>query len=207
MHLAAGERRDLADLLASLTPEQWEHPSLCDGWTVRDVAAHVVSYDELGAFGVARAFLGGGFRPDRINALRLHAYRHYEPDQLVAVLRAHPEPRGLTAGMGGGIGLSDCLIHHQDIRRPLGLPRTVPPDRLAESLGIALRAPVLPARRNARGLRLIATDLDWKFGSGPQICGPGEALLLAITGRPAALNELTGPGTDTLRTRVDGAGS
>ncbi len=65
--LAQQERADLAALLRSLTPEQWDAPSLCAGWRVRDVVAHVVSYEGLSAVALARRFAKGGFWPDRVN--------------------------------------------------------------------------------------------------------------------------------------------
>jgi uncharacterized protein (TIGR03083 family) len=200
--LATEERRDLADLLDSLTPEQWQQPSLCAGWTVRDVVAHVISYEELSILGTAGAFVRGGFSPKGVNRMRMDTYRHHEPAQLVTILRDHLVPRGLTTAFGGRIGLTDALIHHQDIRRPLGLHRQVPPERLLEALPFSLRAPVLPSRRHARGLRLVATDLDWQDGDGDEVRGSGEALLLALAGRDDALGELEGPGVVTLEARV-----
>jgi uncharacterized protein (TIGR03083 family) len=202
MHLAADERGDLADLLDSLTPEQWAAESLCDGWTVRDVVAHLISYEELGYLGIATTLLRGGFRPGRMNEIRRDAYRDYTPEQLVAVLRANLRPHGFTAAFGGGIGLTDCLIHHQDIRRPLGLEREVPPDRLVEVLSFSLRAPVLSSKKNAAGLRAEATDVDWTHGDGPEVTGPGEALLMALAGRAHALPALDGPGAKMLAARV-----
>ncbi|MEO6570864.1 MAG: maleylpyruvate isomerase family mycothiol-dependent enzyme [Ilumatobacteraceae bacterium] len=202
MALAIDERRDFADLLETLTPEQWAAPTLCDRWNVRDVVAHVVSYEQARPLALAATFLRAGFRPGRVNDLRLRVYEDSTPGQLVELLRAHLRPRGLTAGFGGGIGLSDCLIHHQDVRRALGLERSVPPDRVREALAVALRAPVLPARANAKGLRCEATDLDWSTGDGPVVTGAGEALLLALAGRAVALDELDGPGLDELRRRV-----
>ena len=199
---AAAERRDLTDLLDTLTPEQWCQPSLCEGWTVRDVVAHLISYEELGPFGLVGAVLRTGFRPGRLNASRLDAYRGHRPQQLTQVLRSHLTPRGLTAGFGGRIGLTDCVIHHQDIRRPLGLPRDVPAERLREALDFSFRAPVLPSRRNAADLRLVATDLDWRRGDGPRIEGSGEALLMALAGRAKPLEELEGDGVPTLAARI-----
>jgi uncharacterized protein (TIGR03083 family) len=200
--LAADERRDLADLLDDLTPEQWLQPSLCDGWTVRDVVAHLISYEELGYLGAAGTLVRGGFRLGRMNELRRRAYREHEPEQLVAILRSHFEPHGLTAAFGGGVGLTDCVIHHQDIRRPLGLAREVPPDRLVAALDFSLRAPVLPSKQNAAGVRVLASDVDWKHGQGPEIRGPGEALLMALAGRADALDELDGPGLVALTARL-----
>ena len=201
MAMAIEERRDFADFLATLTVEQWAAPTLCEGWNVQHVVAHVISYEGIGLPVLAGSFVRAAFRPGRVNDLRLRAVVGKSPCELVAFLRGHLRPHGLTAGFGGGIGLSDCLIHHQDIRRPLGLPRLVPPERVRESLDIALRAPVLPAKANAKGLTIRADDLDWTQGDGPEVNGPGESLLLALTGRSAAVDELTGPGLDTLRSR------
>lgn len=204
MALAVEERRDFAEFLATLTPEQWSEPTLCEGWNVRKVVAHVISYEEARPVALAGTFLRAGLRPARVSEMRLRLYQDREPAELLTVLREHLRPRGLTAGFGGGIGLADCLIHHQDIRRPLGMPRAVPADRLRATLDIAMRAPVLPAKANTKGLRMHALDLDWSAGAGATVSGPGEALLMAITGRAVALDELDGPGLSTLRTRVSG---
>jgi uncharacterized protein (TIGR03083 family) len=204
--LAAAERRELADYLETLNPEQWQAPSLCAEWTVHDVAAHVTSYDVLSWPETARRAVKGrltGRRgPDGSNALGVEASRRRSPEELVALLREHAEPRGVTALFGGAIALTDGVIHQQDIRRPLGDPRDIPHDRLRTALSFSLRAPVLPSRRNARGLRLVATDVGWTHGEGAEVRGPGEALLMAVAGRTVALPELSGAGVETLRDRV-----
>ena len=105
-------------------------------------------------------------------------------------------------GFNGGIALVDGMIHHQDIRRPLGKPRHIPADRLRAALEFAQYAPVIRGFWHRRGLRLIATDVDWSAGSGPEVRGPGEAVLLAIAGRDAAVDELAGPGLATLEPRL-----
>jgi len=97
------------------------------------------------------------------------------------------------------------MIHHQDIRRPLGLPRTIAPDRLRAALEFAKTAPVIRGFWHRRGLRMVATDVDWAAGSGPEVRGPGEAILLAIAGRNAAVGELSGPGLAALGPRLDKA--
>jgi uncharacterized protein (TIGR03083 family) len=202
MEMATDERRDLAELLAYLTPEQWRHESLCEGWTVRDVVAHVVSFEELSWLGVVAAFARNGIGGGRVNQARLDVYRDHQPQQLVDLLRAHLTPRGLTAAFGGRIGLTDCLIHHQDIRRPLGIPRAIPQQRLVTALNFSLRSPVLPSKRNGVGLRLRATDFDWQHGDGDELSGPAESILLALAGRIDALSELEGPGLTRLQGRV-----
>ena len=200
--LATAERKDLADFLETLEPEHWERPSLCSEWTVREVVAHLISYEEIGLGEFAGRFLRAGFRFGRMNARRLEEFGARAPAELVAYVRAHARPAGPTAMADARIGLTDGLIHHQDIRRALGRPREVPAERLAPVLDFALMAPPLPARRNVRGLRLVATDLAWSHGRGEEVAGPGEALLMAVCGRAVALPELAGPGLATLERRV-----
>jgi uncharacterized protein (TIGR03083 family) len=200
MTMARAERADLADFLATLTPHDWEAPSLCTKWTVKDVVAHVISYEELGVAGLVKRFAKGWVV--RANQVGVDEFSALSPEQLLDFLRGHLEPRGLTAGFGGMIALVDGTIHHQDIRRSLDRPRTVPADRLRRVLGLVPGNPRLGAGRRIRGLRLRATDVDWTHGQGPEVRGPGEALLMAMAGRPAALAELEGPGRDTLAHRV-----
>lgn len=199
---ATDERADLLALLEQLTPEQWDAATLCPDWRVRDVVAHVFSYDELSRPDLVGRFLRGGLHPDRVNAVCLAAYADHTPAALLDLARRCVEPRGLPAGFNGGIALVDGMIHHQDIRRPLGMPRDVPADRLRAALEFAQNAPVILGFWHRRGLRLIATDVDWSTGSGPEVRGPGEAILLAIAGRDAAIDELSGPGLVALQPRL-----
>jgi uncharacterized protein (TIGR03083 family) len=202
MQMACEEREDFADLLAGLSPEQWEQPSLCDCWRVRDVVAHVLSYDELSRWQLVCRFVKGGLLPNRINAIGVSDYARQSPEQLSELMRACIPPRGLTSGFGGMIALVDGMIHQQDIRRPLGIARAIPPMRQQRVLNYALRSPAVRGARRARGVRLVATDLDWVHGSGPEVTGPAEALLMAMAARPDALNQLTGPGKALLAQHI-----
>jgi uncharacterized protein (TIGR03083 family) len=200
MTLAYQERCDLAEFLASLDPQEWQAQSLCDEWTVKDVVAHVVSYEELSPFGVAKRFAKG--LVVRANEVGVREFAPLSPNELLDFLRGHLRPKGLTAAFGGVIGLVDGTVHHQDIRRALGRPRAVPVERLERILPLVPGNPRLGAGRRIKGLRLTATDVAWQHGDGPEVTGTGEALLMAMTGRPAALAELSGPGQPMLAARV-----
>lgn len=200
--LAHEERTDLLALLRDLTDEEWQAQSLCTRWSVRDVALHVVSYDELSVPALVGTFLRGGLKVSAVNAVAVSRYTDLQPDGIIDLLARNLQPRGLTAGFGGGIALTDGTIHHQDIRRAVGRPRTIPSHRLGPVLDFALWAPTLPARKNAKALTLTATDMDWTTGAGPEVSGTGEALLMAIAGRLDPLDELAGPGLATLRRRL-----
>lgn len=202
MKMARDEREDFAALLAELSPDQWEQPSLCKRWRVRDVVAHVLSYDELSRWGLVKRFAKGGFLPHRVNAVGVAEYAPRSPAQLTELMRVCIQPRGLTAGFGGMIALVDGMIHQQDIRRALGIPRTIPQERLRAVLNYALTVPAVRGAHHSRGVRLVATDMDWTHGKGPEVHGTGEALLMAMAARPDALNDLAGPGKSILAQRI-----
>lgn len=200
MAMARAERTDLAEFLTTLSPRDWEAPSLCTRWSVKDVVAHMISYEEVGALGLLKRFAKGWIV--RANQVGVDEFAALTPQQLLEFLRGHLQPCGLTAGFGGMIALVDGTIHHQDIRRALDRPRQVPPDRLQRVLSLVPGNPRLGAGRRVRGLRLRATDLEWTHGDGPEVTGPGEALLMAMSGRPAALADLAGPGLAALAARL-----
>lgn len=198
--MATAERTDLAEFLATLTPGQWEAASLCERWRVRDVVAHVMSFDGVSLLGMLHRAVRGGIL--HINQVGVDELASLTTEQLLHRLRAHLRPQGLATILRGRLALLDVTIHHQDIRRPLGMPRQIPAERLQFVLRDSLRSPELPAWRLARGLRLAPTDLNWAHGSGPEVTGPAEAVLMAITGRRSAVGELAGPGQPVLARRL-----
>jgi uncharacterized protein (TIGR03083 family) len=202
MQMACDERAEFVDFLTTLTTEQWHQPSLCERWRVHDVVAHVISFDELSRWGLVQRFARGWFVPSRVNQVGVDEYSQRSPEQLTELMRACIPPRGLTSGMGGMIALLDGLIHQQDIRRALGIPRTIPPERLRTVLDQSLKSPAVRGAKHGRGVRLVATDLDWAHGNGPEVSGPAEALLMAMAARPSALNDLDGPGKSILAQNI-----
>jgi uncharacterized protein (TIGR03083 family) len=200
MKMAYDERRDLAAFLRTLTPQQWTAASLCEGWSVKDVVAHVVSYEELSPFGLIKRFAKGFVV--RANEIGVQEFASSTPDELMDFLDRHLWPQGLTSGFGGMIALVDGTVHHQDIRRALGPPRAVPTDRLERILPLVPGNPRLGAGRRIKGLRLQATDVSWQHGDGPEVYGTGEALLMAMSGRRDAIDELTGAGQPVLAERI-----
>jgi uncharacterized protein (TIGR03083 family) len=202
LNLARDERIEFADFLTGLTPEQWDAPTLCTGWRVRDVAAHVVSFEGMTPRELTARFLKGRLQMDRINGLGVGDLTDRSPEQLIALLRDNAEPRGMGAGFGGRVALTDNMIHQQDIRRPLGLARTIPVERLCAALDFVRYSPTIRGAWRVRGVRLIATDVDWSHGKGPEVRGPGEALLMVMAGRPDALRDLDGPGLAILSSHV-----
>jgi uncharacterized protein (TIGR03083 family) len=197
------ERAGLADLLDDLTPDEWATPSLCEGWRVRDVAAHL-SLAQLRPLpaAVAAVRARGSFdRMIRDTALRQAALPCEEfPRRIRAMVGSRRRAPFLTPLEP----LIDVLVHGQDIARPLGRSRPMPPGAAAAAADRVWTTgfPFHPRRRLA-GLRLSATDADWSVGGGPAVEGPLAALLLLMTGREAVIEELTGPGTEALAGGTD----
>jgi uncharacterized protein (TIGR03083 family) len=200
MDMAYDERTDLAAFLETLSPQEWHMPSLCEKWTVKDVVAHMLSYEELSPLGLVKRFAKG--RVVRANEVGVAEFAPMSPQELKDFLSRHLRPQGLTAAFGGMIGLVDGTIHHQDIRRALRHPRSVPVARLERVLPLVPGNPRLGAGRRIRGLHLVATNIDWRHGDGPEVRGTGEALLMAMAGRPQVVDELAGPGQATLTARL-----
>lgn len=201
------ERASLADLADGLTDVQWQQPSLCPLWRVRDVIAHVLSYDDLSGAGWARRYIVDAWCSiDRFNQLGVAGYASVAPAELATLLRQRIRPRGYMAAFPR-IGLLDAMIHHHDTRRAIDMPRVIPEHRLRAALDASLQMPLTRGAWRARGLRLVAQDVDWAFGSGDTVTAPGEALLMAVAGRPEALAQLRGPGAGYSAGDVGNAGS
>jgi len=181
------QRLAIADLLDGLSAEQWESPSLCAGWRVCDVAAHV---SLVGLPPAAGELLLQGVRVrgnfHRLNTVMSVRRAARPTGQLVADLRQHAASRKVPVVSNHRNVLFDVLVHGQDIAIPLGLDLPMPADAAREG---ATRVWDMGwpfwAKRRLRGLRLTATDVDWTAGSGADVSGPIRALLLLLTGRTA----------------------
>lgn len=201
--MIAAERRRIADLIDSLTPEQLAAPSLCGSWTTREVAAHLAVPFVVPQWRFLPAIVRSGFNLHGANARLAREVGRRPAGELAAVLRSNAEHPLRPPVVGHPGQLTDLQVHGQDIRRPLGLATELDPDRLRVSLDFLLsgRAIGFVDRRRIAGLRFEATDLDWSAGDGPLVRGTGEALLLALSGRRVVLPELAGDGVAALHER------
>ena len=201
----ASERRRIADLVDSLSPAQLEVRSLCGEWTVREVAGHLLAaVSPVPGRQVLGLFVTSGFRLHKANA-RLAVAVARRPS-LAADLRALADNQFRAPVVGYPGQLTDLQVHGQDMRRPLGLPHGLDLERVRVSLEFLTggRALGFTPRRRLAGLHLEATDLSWSWGSGATLAGPAEALMMALTGRRAALADLDGPGVRVLASRLPG---
>jgi uncharacterized protein (TIGR03083 family) len=201
----ADERRLLASLLEGLDAAQLATPSLCEGWDVKTVGAHIVSTVEDGT----PAFLWRGVRRGSMARAidELARRRAQRPAaEIVGDLRRCAD-RPISPPLFGPLDpLADVLVHGGDIRIPLGQPFR-PDPRLAALAMDFLSGPwpfgFVPLGR-LRGISMRADDVRRVWGTGGEVCGPVAALMMAISGRTALLHQLDGPGLPQLRRRVSG---
>jgi uncharacterized protein (TIGR03083 family) len=191
---------------AGFTAEEWSAPSLCDGWSNHDVLAHLVVGCSAGAGTLTAEILCHGGVFDRANAAMARA---------LAVTRSTTEllddfalltvrPRGLGRYFPRRLLLGDHITHELDMLFALGREPSIPADALVAVMNtqVSVPNPFVPAYRNSRGLRLVATDADWRHGQGPLVRGGAAELVSVLGNRPAMLSRLDGDGVDVLASRL-----
>lgn len=199
----AGQRRQIADLIDEVDESQLATASLCTGWDVKTVAAHLVSVfaDSFSVFMMRAARRRSLSRAiDELARRRATA----SAAEIADTLGRNADFR-LSPPTFGPLGpLADNLIHHGDIRIPLGLPFQPDPEVAALALDF-LTGPlrvgfVAPGR--LRGIRLHGIDVDRCWGEGAEIHGPVAALVMSVAGRTALIDTLDGPGLPLLHRRL-----
>jgi uncharacterized protein (TIGR03083 family) len=194
------EQVEFAEMLRGLTPEQWEMPSLCKGWSIHDEVIHIAYHEHVAPVARSRDLARAGFSEDR----QMAPYRMRSKEELVDWLAS---PATVGGRFDALTQLSEIVIHQQDVRRVVGIERKVPAERLAVVLDFGVSVGGLTwtmafSRKRAKGLRLVAPDVGWWSGSGPEVRGPGEAILMALNGRGEALSDLAGEGVPVLVGRI-----
>ena len=200
--LAHAERAALAEDLAGLGAEQWQHDTLCGKWDVEQVVAHLTAAASLNQMRWLRSMLGARFRPDVHNQRRLAEHCGSTPaetlDRFRAVITSTTAPSSHTPAY-----LGEVVVHTQDIRQPLGLVRTPSVDALTPVADFfARRNFTVASHTHAAGLQLRADDGPFATGAGPLVRGSTLALVMSMAGRVSYLAELDGPGVPTLRSRL-----
>lgn len=195
------ERDALVAALARLEPAAWDIASLCDGWAVRDVVAHLAATAVLSKRGFVRAFVRAGFSTDRIVQRQIADAREHTPAELLAAL--HSSVKSVASPPLPSITrIIEIIVHGEDIRRPLGLRHAYSTVHVGAAIAYLAGDRLSGARRRLAGLTLTGEDADFAVGDGLAVNGPAVSLLLAACGRRAALSDLSGPGVDELARRI-----
>ena len=199
--LIHAEREALIADLGALTDEQWATQSLCADWTVRDVLGHMISTAKMTPPKFFASMAAAGFRFNNMNAKRVAAEATAKPADGLAHFRSHVNDTTHPPGPAEAM-LGEAVIHPADIRTPLGIAHEYPEEALIRVADFYKGSNlIVGAKKRIEGLTLRATDTGWTTGSGPEVTGPNLSLILAMTGRSAALADLAGAGVDTLKSR------
>ena len=200
--LIHGERVATVAMLQALSPEQWSQPSLCQGWTVQMTAGHILQAAEQTTGTFLGGMLANGFRFNTMMDRQAHILGALPPKEIIERLSARTTTTNKAPAPTMAM-LGEIVTHTADISRPLGIDHQMAPEALVACLTMYETAtfPVGGKKRIA-GLRLSATDLDWTHGDGPEVSGPSISLLLAMAGRSAGLDGLSGDGLATLSSRL-----
>jgi uncharacterized protein (TIGR03083 family) len=195
----AGERGALADDLAGLRTEQWATGSLCEAWTVEQVLAHMTSTAQMTPPKFFAGFMVSGFNFPKFAEDGIQTHLGATPAETLE--RFSKQQHSTKSPPGPKVTwLGETLIHSEDIRRPLGIAHDHPADAVRQVMDFYKNSDTLiRAKSRIAGLSLRATDSDWSHGSGPLVEGPAMSLLMAMTGRKPALDDLTGEGMDAFR--------
>lgn len=196
-------RARLLEILEDLTEEQWNHPSLSDGWRVRDVVSHIASGSTMKTSRFMKKMARNKFNFNKaMDQLTKESGARPIPE-ILEHFRGEIGSRKLPATVSARQFLVDCVTHSLDICWPLGIELNVAPRQMSEVLdkAVSLGDPFL-CRERAEGLRLVAPEIEWSHGAGPEVRGPAEAILLAIAGREAGLEHTEGDGIEVLRSRL-----
>jgi len=162
--------------------QQWSTPSLCSRWTVQDVLAHMTALAKVTPTSFVPKLVGSGFSLGRMQAKDVATEK--------------------------GASGAETLAHFEGVlasKRPPGLRRSYPTRAVVQAADFYKGSNLfLGTKRRITGVMLRATDVDWSHGSGPEVAGPILAILMAMTGREAALDDLSEAGCrDSAGARVD----
>lgn len=194
------EQRDrLGEFVETLGDAEWDHPSLCTEWRVRDVVAHCVQSHVATPRRLAAEMISARLRLAVRNERWVAARRHRDRSTVLAEYRATTRRLAVPAAELR-YALIEVVIHGYDIAWPLNRTIEVPAAGLVLVADTCRRTGLfLGARQRCAGLALRANDVDWSAGSGPEVAGPLASIVMAIMGRPSGLDGLTGPGLARLR--------
>jgi uncharacterized protein (TIGR03083 family) len=204
--LRANDRRFLA-LARDLSAAEWSAPSLCDEWTNHEVLAHLVAGygSRLGVLVAEMSRRRWSFDAANTEMARKLAAVRSPAELIEEFARLADHPAGMGRYFPRTLFLGDHVTHELDICYAIDRAPGIPSDALIAVLNVqvSLPNPFVPAFRNSRGLRLIATDVDWTHGrAGPEVIGRAAELVSVLGNRPRVLATLTGDGVAVLAERV-----
>jgi uncharacterized protein (TIGR03083 family) len=193
-------RRSLLTTLDDLEDDQWSVGSLCDGWTIHDLLAHLIVAARPPAKQFATALMKARGNFDRANRTLAFTGAQRSTAELLADYREVIEHRFAPPGWPEAAPLSDILLHSLDVRVPLDIPSAEPSRHYEPVLELLFsRVGRSFTSKGRPKLRWVATDHTWSYGDGPEVHGTMADLALTAAGRSARIDPLIGEGVAAVR--------
>ena len=200
--LIAQQRRAVADVLETLTPEEWGSPSLCEGWRIQEMAAHLTMPFRVGNPQFFLSVIGAGGSIPKVMNKFAQAHSSEPPSQLIAYLRDNADSHFVPPTFPAVASLNEIVVHGFDVSIPTGRHVEVPEEvsRLVLDYLVSPKVGYVHSTRGlANGVHLASTDSSWSWGTGPEVRGTNFGLIMLLARRPIGFEHVSGDGVDLVR--------
>ncbi|HEY5121713.1 MAG TPA: maleylpyruvate isomerase family mycothiol-dependent enzyme [Acidimicrobiales bacterium] len=200
--LISAQRRAVADVLESLSPDEWRSASLCKGWRIQEMAAHLTMPFRVSNLRFFLGVLGSGGSIAKVMDKYAKVHSGEPPAQLVGFLRDGAESHFVPPTFPTVASLNEIVVHGFDVAIPTGRHVEVPEEvsRLVLDYLVSPKAGTVHTKRGlANGVRLVSTDSEWSWGTGPEVRGTNFGLIMLLARRPIGFEHVSGEGVDLIR--------
>lgn len=203
--LIAQQRRAVADVLATVSEDEWASPSLCDGWRIQELAAHLTMPFRVSNPRFFLSLIGAGGNIAKVMDRFARAHSGESPEKLIAYLRDNAESRFVPPTFPNAASLNEIVVHGFDIAIPTGRHIEVPEDVSRPVLDYLVSSKVgyvHSTRGLAEDVHLVSSDSSWSWGSGPEVRGTNFGLIMMLARRPIGFEHVRGEGVEVIRRRL-----
>ena len=200
--LIAQQRRAVANVLDSLSAEEWGSPSLCEGWRVQELAAHLTMPFRVGNPRFFLSVIGAGGSIAKVMDRFAKVHSGEPSEQLIAYLRDNAQSHFVPPTFPAVASLNEIVVHGFDVSIPTGRHVEVPEEvsRLVLDYLVSPKVGYVHSQRGlASGVRLASSDSTWSWGAGPEVRGTNFGLIMLLARRSIGFDHVTGEGVDLIR--------
>jgi uncharacterized protein (TIGR03083 family) len=198
----ARQRYAVADVLDTLKGDEWGSPSMCEGWRIQEMAAHLTMPFRVSKSKFLWSVVGAGGNIAKVMDSFVRAHSGEPADELIGYLRNNAESRVVPPFLSPAGPLTEIVVHGFDVSIPTGRHVEVPEETsrlVLDYLVSSTPASVYTKRGVANGVRLVSTDSSWSWGEGGVVSGTNFGLIMLLARRPVGFDHVSGEGVDVFR--------